>query len=76
MTGGGDFGSIMNNRYGVHETLELHEVTSFKTLCMTKSKTMQALVSDPELKALMQQDVQLSTRQLQELSGLLSQSIH
>lgn len=75
MTGGGDFGSIVNNRYGVHETLELHELTAFKTLCLTKSKTMQALVSDAELKTLMQQDVQMSTRQLQELDGLLANAI-
>jgi similar to spore coat protein len=75
MTGGGDYGSMMNNRFGVHETLELHEVTAFKTVCMTKSKTMQALVSDPALKTLLQEDVQLSTRQLQELNGLLSQAI-
>lgn len=76
MTGGGDYGSIMNNRYGVHETLDLHEVTAFKTLCITKSKTMQTLVTDPDLKALMQQDVALSTRQLKELDDLLAQSVH
>lgn len=75
MTGGGDFGSIIPNRFGVHETLELHEMAAFKSLCLTKAKTMQMLVSDPELKTLMQQDVQLSTRQLQELNGLLSQAI-
>lgn len=58
--------------YGLHETLEVHEMTVFKSLCMTKSKTMQMLAADPELKQILQQDVQLSTRQLQELSGILS----
>jgi similar to spore coat protein len=76
MTGGGEYGSIMNNNFGVHETLDLHEVTAFKTLCMTKSKTMQALVSDADLKALMRNDVEMSTRQLKELDGLLAKAVH
>jgi similar to spore coat protein len=62
--------------FGLHETLELHEITTFKTVCMTKSTTMQALVSDPDLKDILQQDVQLSSRQLQELNGLLSKAIN
>ncbi|WP_240415251.1 hypothetical protein [Paenibacillus periandrae] len=65
----------MNSTYGLHETMEVHELTAFKTVCMTKSKTMQALVSDPELKQILQQDVQVSTKQLQELGGLLSKVI-
>lgn len=65
----------MNQNFALHETLELHEVCAFKTVCMTKSKTMQMLVSDSELKDLLQQDAQLSTRQLQELNGLLSKAI-
>ncbi len=67
-------GSLMNTSLGAHETLELHEIAAFKTLCLTKSKTMQMLVTDPELKMLMQQDVQLSSRQLQELDGFLAQA--
>jgi similar to spore coat protein len=62
----------MNMTFGLHETLELHEIATFKSLCMTKAKTMQALVSDNNLKQILQQDIQLSTRQLQELNGLLS----
>jgi similar to spore coat protein len=65
----------MNSTYALHETLEAHEIAAFKTVCMTKSKTMQALVSDPELVQILQEDVQLSTRQLQELSDVLSKAI-
>lgn len=36
--------------YALHEVLEVQEMTAFKTLCLTKSKTMKALVSDPKLK--------------------------
>jgi similar to spore coat protein len=60
--------------YALHETLEVHELAAFKTVCMTKSKTMQALVSDPALKAIMQQDVDISTGQLQELSAILAKA--
>ncbi|MGG4203663.1 hypothetical protein ABEW60_04895 [Paenibacillus jamilae] len=61
--------------YGLHETLEVHELSAFKAVCLTKSKTMQALISDPTLKAILQQDVDLSTRQLQELGTLLDRAI-
>jgi len=56
----------------VHETLELSELAVFKSTCLTKSKTMQVLVSDEQLKAILQQDVAKSTRHLQELQGLLA----
>lgn len=62
----------MNSNYALHEMLEVHEMAAFKTVCMTKSKTMQALVIDPELVQILQQDVQLSQQQLQELGGVLS----
>jgi similar to spore coat protein len=65
----------MNSTYALHETLETHEIAAFKTVCMTKSKTMQALVSDQELLQILQEDVQLSNRQLQELSDVLSKAI-
>ena len=58
--------------YALHEILELQEMASFKTICLTKSKTMRALVSCQQLKAIMQNDVDVSTRQLQEYSSILS----
>lgn len=64
----------MNGLFALHETLEVHEIAAFKTVCMTKSKLMQALVSDPGLKQILEHDVQISTRQLEELDGLLSKS--
>jgi len=64
----------MNGSYALHETLEVHEIAAFKTVCMTKSKLMQVLVTDPGLKQILQHDVQISTQQLQELDGLLSKS--
>jgi similar to spore coat protein len=62
----------MNSNYALHEMLEVHEMAAFKTVCMTKSKTMKILVTDPELMQILHQDVQLSQQQLQELGGVLS----
>ncbi|MGF9696676.1 MULTISPECIES: hypothetical protein [Paenibacillus] len=62
----------MNANYALHEMLEVHEIAAFKTVCLTKSKTMQALVTDPELMQILQQDATLSQQQLQELGGVLS----
>ncbi|WP_068784183.1 hypothetical protein [Paenibacillus phocaensis] len=56
----------------LHETLEVHELAASKTIALTKAKAMQLLVSDPELKQILQHDVQVSTQQLHKLSGLLS----
>ena len=58
--------------YALHEALEVHEITAFKTVCLTKSKTMKTLVSDQALIGILQQDIQVSSRQLEELDALLS----
>jgi similar to spore coat protein len=55
----------------VHETLEIHELLMFKSVCTTKSSTMQALVADPELKRILSLDVESSQRHLAELSSLV-----
>ncbi|WP_334072065.1 MULTISPECIES: spore gernimation protein GerQ [Paenibacillus] len=54
-------------RLGAHEALEVHEMLNFKTLCAAKSKLLQGLVFDQELKDLMEKDVQQS---LQDISNL------
>ncbi|MDF2680526.1 MAG: hypothetical protein K0R47_1716 [Brevibacillus sp.] len=60
--------------YGLHEKLEVHEIVAFKTICLTKSKTMQVFVTDEALKQILADDVQVSTRQLEELSLLLTKA--
>ncbi|MED4607439.1 spore coat protein, partial [Paenibacillus validus] len=32
-----------------HESMEIHEMLNFKTICMTKSKMMQGLVFNKDL---------------------------
>ncbi|MED3965953.1 spore gernimation protein GerQ [Niallia taxi] len=53
-----------------HESLDLHEVINFKTLCLAKSKLMQGLVFNQDLKALMQKDVEQSIQALGELQKI------
>lgn len=51
----------------LHETLETHEILNFKTVCLLKSKLMQGICFDNELKALMEKDVQQSIKDINEL---------
>ncbi|MEC1668311.1 DUF892 family protein [Bacillus mojavensis] len=60
------------NDYSLHETLELHELLTFKNLCLTKSSTMTGLVQDEELKSILEQDAQKTKQQVARLQELLS----
>jgi similar to spore coat protein len=53
-----------------HETMEIHELLNFKSICLAKSKMMQGLVFDRDLKALMQKDVQQTVKAIQDLQSL------
>ena len=57
-----------------HETMELHELLNLKTVCMTKSKLIQGVVFDQELKALLERDVQNSAKAARALQTLLSKT--
>lgn len=58
------------NSLAYHETMELHEILNFKTVCLVKSKMMSGLVFDQDLKALMEKDVQQSIKAIKDLQGL------
>ncbi|MFT4399983.1 spore gernimation protein GerQ [Bacillus sp. SW14] len=53
-----------------HEAVDLHEIVNFKTLCIAKSKLMQGLVFDQDLKDLMQKDVQQAIQDLTDLQAV------
>ncbi|WP_400247788.1 spore gernimation protein GerQ [Niallia sp. JL1B1071] len=57
-------------KLAAHESLDLHEAINFKTLCIAKSKLMQGLVFDQDLKKLMQKDVEQSIQALAELQDI------
>lgn len=50
-----------------HETMETHEVLNLNTVCLLKSKLMQGLCFDNDLKALMEINVQQSIAAINEL---------
>ncbi|MED3561299.1 spore coat protein [Bacillus xiapuensis] len=54
-------------KLALHETLDTHEILNFKTVCLLRSKLMQGLCFDNELKALMEKDVQQSIKDINEL---------
>jgi similar to spore coat protein len=57
---------------GLHETLDLHELLTFKNLCLTKATAMSVFVQDPELKAIMSEDVVNGIKHIQQLQKFLT----
>jgi len=55
----------------VHEINELHEMLTFKNVCMTKSTVMASVAQDPAFKNLLQQDISITMKHCQELKNLL-----
>jgi similar to spore coat protein len=53
-----------------HETMQVHEMLNFKTVCMTTSKLMEGVVFDQELKALLEKDAQQSIIDIKTLQNL------
>lgn len=58
----------------LHETMEIHELLNFKTICMTTSKMAQGVVFDQELKKLLEKDVEQSKQAVTMLQGLLKKT--
>ena len=50
----------------------IHELLAFKNVCLAKNTAMQEMVSDPQLKSLIQQDIQKTQQQIRDLQNLLS----
>ncbi|AQR91165.1 hypothetical protein [Clostridium saccharobutylicum] len=62
------------NYLGPNETMQIHEMLNFKTICMTTSKMMEGVVFDQDLKALLEKDVQQSIAEISSLQGLLKKA--
>jgi len=57
-----------------NETMQIHEMLNFKTVCMMTSKMMEGVVFDQELKALLEKDVQSSITAINDLRNLLTKA--
>ncbi|WP_323372968.1 hypothetical protein [Tumebacillus lacus] len=66
---------LPENSFTVHEIMEIHEMQNFKTICLNRSKLVQGMVKDPDLKAMLEMDVQASIQALQDLNWILTQIV-
>lgn len=57
-----------------NESMQLHDILTFKNLCLTKALAMSPLAVDDELKSILQQDVNTSEKHIKELRGLMEKS--
>lgn len=64
----------MAKKLAMHEMLEVHEVLTFKTACVTKNKAFIGLVKDKKLKKILEEDIELSTKAIKDLRKLLAES--
>ncbi|MDQ0975433.1 hypothetical protein QFZ31_005311 [Neobacillus niacini] len=65
---------MVNKTLALHETMETHEILNFKTVCLLRSKLMQGICFDNELKVLMEKDVQQSIKDINELVSFYKES--
>lgn len=63
---------ILTKYLALHETLDVHELLTFKNLCLTKATTMGALAQDEELKNLLANDAATGTRHIEQLQKFLT----
>ncbi|MCM3587802.1 hypothetical protein M3182_18905 [Mesobacillus maritimus] len=57
---------------GLHETLDVHELLTFKNICLTKSSTMSALAQDEELKTILATDVTAGQTHIAQLQTFIT----
>jgi similar to spore coat protein len=66
--------TMVQEKLAPNETMQVHEMLNFKTVCMSSAKMMEGVVFDQDLKALLERDVQQSITSIQELQKLLSKA--
>lgn len=62
------------NNVTLHETMQIHEMLNSKTVGITKSKLIQGLVFDQELRALLDKDVQHSFTAINEMINMITRA--
>jgi hypothetical protein len=60
-----------DGRLAEHETIELHELLSFKNVTVAKQKAAVGYIECPQLKQLYLQSIQMNEQQIVELTQLL-----
>ncbi|MDC3417644.1 spore coat protein [Aquibacillus salsiterrae] len=54
----------------IHETMDIHELLNMKTVGLLKSKLMQGVVFDQDLRALLQKNVDMTVMDIKQLQRL------
>ena len=62
----------MTKFLALHETLDVHELLTFKSLCLTKAVTMSPFVQDEELKDILMSDIANGTEHIKRLQQHLT----
>ncbi|MCU9615056.1 hypothetical protein OEV98_16090 [Caldibacillus lycopersici] len=62
----------MIKQLALHETLELHELMTFKTLCVTKATTMSGLAQDIELQTILTNDATAGNDALKRMQQFIT----
>jgi similar to spore coat protein len=63
---------MAQTNFALHETLDMHELLTSKTVCLTEAKARLQLVQDPALKALIQQDIQQTSGSIKQMQSILT----
>lgn len=63
----------MTKYLGIHETVELLEVLTFKSVTLTKATAMGLLVKDLRLKEILSNEVTVSTAHINRMKELLTE---
>ncbi|WP_018664943.1 hypothetical protein [Heyndrickxia acidiproducens] len=66
----------MEKSLGLHETLDMHEILTFKNICLTKSAAMAHFAQDPALKSLLSHDAQQTQQDIGQLLSFLGGQKH
>lgn len=59
-----------NENMAFHETVDTHELLNMKTVALLKSKLMQGVVFDQDLRALLEKNVQMSILDIKQLQRM------
>lgn len=62
----------MTKHLALHETLEVHELLTFKNLSLTKCVTMSGLVQDENLKSILLEDAASCTQFIKQMKEFLT----
>lgn len=63
--------NMQSSKLTPHELLDLHEILTFKNTCALKATAAQSMVTDQELKGLLNQDITATRRQMQDIQSVL-----